>query len=365
MSSSLISPSLLPLTHFLPLLFSPFTLTQEESSTDEEEDEVSILFNPLITIVISSGIVLSLSFVSILICMVQRNKSRNSDDSGSSEGRKSNYKSSPSLSQSYGSNGRTVGNGGGGYVTTEEGLLLKTLNEGMRGDRNGDSHHHHHTPFAAYSIVGCKSPTLGSSCVDTLKVITDSELDHELMVGRKEPGGGYHTTTSSRVYCEEGNGTGTTRYTSVGPVIDYRPHYEYSTLGGTRTGSDLDSCQSIQFHLHPQNMIPPVSSCSESAFADSPSNPYFGQVSYEVGSVLSHSLSFTHSLSLSFPSEYLDIFLILSVHLLHRVSLSLFFFLRGDCTIGGDFLFHPFLPARSPWNVSFGTWKQSNLLPWI
>ena len=63
--------------------------------------------------------------------------------------------------------------------------------------------------------------------------------------------------------------------------------------------------------------------------------------------------------------------LILSVHLLHRVShsltlfLPLFFFLRGDYIIGGDFLFHSFLPARSPWNVSFGTWKQSNLLPWI
>lgn len=197
-----------------------------------------------------------------------RSKSRGSEVGSDSDGRKSNshkYKSSPS--QSYESNG---GLGGGGYVTTEEGLLLKTLNEAR------DRHGNHHS-LAEYSIIGCKSPV-----GDSLKVVTDSELDHELMKDDSTPGSvAFHTLSSSRVYCEEGG----TRYTSVGPVIDYRPHYEY-TLGGIgRGGSDtLDSRQSVQFHLHPQNLTPQhiVSSTvsSESAF-DSPQT-YFGQVSYEV-----------------------------------------------------------------------------------
>lgn len=244
-----------------------------ESSSNEEEEEF-VLFNPLIAIVISSGIILSLSFVSILICLV-RSKSQNSSDSGSDlDERKSsstkNYKSSSSPTQSYESNG------GGGYVTTDDGLLLKTLNDGR--DRHGNVTHHH--TLAAYSTIG-----------DALKVVTESELDHELLKESNTPGsGGYHTLSSSRVYCEEGGG-GTTRYTSVGPVIDYRPHYEYSLGGIVGDSSTLDSRQgSVQFHhLHQsQNLTPQhvvnsstVSVSSESAFDVSPQT-LFGQVLYEV-----------------------------------------------------------------------------------
>lgn len=255
----------------------PLSFFKESSSTDEEDNDF-VLFNPLITIVISCGTILTLSFVSILICMV-RIKSRNSDAGSDSDGRKSssnNHKSSPS--QSYESNG---GLGGENYVTTEDGLLLKTLNEGR--DRTHGSHHH-----AAYSVVGCKSP-IG----DTLKVVTESELDHELVKDCNTPGsGGYHTLSTSRVYCEEGR----TRYSSVGPVIDYRPHYEYSlgTLG--RTSDTLDSRQSMQFHVHPQNLTPQhvVSSTvsSESAY-DSP-RTFFAQVSYEVSPILTgHVITFS------------------------------------------------------------------------